>query len=490
VSLRAKLSIIVGAAAAGLVLVTVLTALIGMRETGELQAIQGRLLPRLALGPRLDADFERLGRSMQDAVAAQDRQALDQTRAIRDAMFERIATAPGAISAPQAATIRQTTDDYYSAARDVSRRLIEQETGEPMLAAMAAMQAKRAAAAAALNQATNLDYGQLAEHFGAIRAARAAAARLRIAVSAGCLALVLFLSIKLSREILGVVTDLSLGFARFGRGDFSQLIPVTTEDEVGKLTAEANQMAERLRSTLDHLAATSAELTRANDELQAFSYSVAHDLRAPLRGIDGFSQALLEDYSGRLDEDGQRYLRRVRSSAQHMAQLIDGLLSLARITRGDLRREPVDLTVLARATAERLKTAQPDRHVEFSIQDGLAAIGDGRLLSIVLDNLLANAWKFTRNQPRPLIEVASARRDSQLVFQVRDNGAGFDMTYASKLFGVFQRLHTQDEFEGTGIGLATVQRIIRRHAGRIWAEGKVGTGATFFFTLDETEQRQ
>src|SRR5262249_28420165 len=155
---------------------------------------------------------------------------------------------------------------------------------------------------------------------------------------------------------------------------------------------------------------------RANDELQSFSYSVAHDLRAPLRGIDGFSQALLEDYSGRLDDDGQRYLRRVRSSAQHMAQLIEGLLSLARITRGDLRREAVDLTALARATADRLKSAQPDRPVEFSIQDGLTTIGDGRLLSVVLDNLLANAWKFTRDQPKPCVEVAAAREDGQRIF--------------------------------------------------------------------------
>jgi signal transduction histidine kinase len=486
--LRAKLSIIVGAAAAGLVLVMLLTALIGVRESRELRAIEGRLLPRLALGPRLEADFDRLSRSMQDAVAAQDPQALDDAHAIRDAMFERIAGAPQAVNASEASALRQMIDDYYQAARDVSRRLIDQETGEAILVAMTAMQAKRATLAAALNQATSLDYRQFAEHFGAIHAARTAAARLRVAVSAGCLALVLFLSIKLSREVLGVVANLSRGFRRFGQGDFTRPIPVTTEDEVGHLTAEANQMAERLRNTLDNLAATSAELTRANDELQAFSYSVAHDLRAPLRGIDGFSQALLEEYAGKLDEEGQRYLGRVRSSAQHMGQLIDGLLSLARITRGDLRREPVDITALARASAERLRAAQPTREVSLSIQDGLASTGDGRLLSVVLDNLLANAWKFTRNQPKPLIEVARVEENGQPIFLVRDNGAGFDMTFASKLFGVFQRLHKQDEFEGTGIGLATVQRIIRRHAGRIWADSKVGGGATFFFTLNETEQ--
>jgi PAS domain S-box-containing protein len=223
----------------------------------------------------------------------------------------------------------------------------------------------------------------------------------------------------------------------------------------------------------------------ANRELEAFSYSVAHDLRAPLRGIDGFSQALLEEYAEKLDEDGQRYLRRVRESAQHMGQLIESLLSLARITRGDLRREQVDVSALARATAESLRAIQPDRNVEFHIADGLTATGDGRLLDIVLQNLLGNAWKFTRNQPLARIQLDCTRQDGRTVFFVSDNGAGFDMAYASKLFGVFQRLHTPEEFEGSGIGLATVQRIIHRHDGRIWAEGKVGGGATFYFTMHE-----
>jgi signal transduction histidine kinase len=488
VSLRAKLLIIVGVAALGLLLMILLTALIGVRETRDLRAIEGRLLPRLALGPRLEADFEHLGRAMQDAVAAQDRQALDDARSIQDAMFERIAGAPGAISPEQASALRQKVDDYYQSARDVSRRLIEQETGERMLAAMAAMQAKRAAAADALSQATNIDHRHLSEHFGAIHAARATAARLRVAVSILCLALVLSLTIKLSRDVLAVVGNLSLGFRRFGRGDFARPIPVTTKDEIGHLSSEANQMAERLRTTLERLERTSAELAGANEELQAFSYSVAHDLRAPLRGIDGFSQALLEDYSAKLDESGQHYLRRVRESARHMAQLIDGLLSLAKITRGDLRLEPVDLTALARAAAERLMSSQPDRKVEFSIQEDLATTGDGRLLSVVLENLFGNAWKFTRNRPDARIEFAVAAQEGQMVFQVRDNGAGFDMAFASKLFGVFQRLHTAQEFEGTGIGLATVQRIIRRHAGRIWASGKVGEGACFFFTVNERGQ--
>jgi PAS domain S-box-containing protein len=246
----------------------------------------------------------------------------------------------------------------------------------------------------------------------------------------------------------------------------------------------ARDISDRKRA--EETVARAKEATEAaNRELEAFSYSVAHDLRAPLRGIDGFSQALLEDYSAKLDEDGQRYLGRVRESAQHMAQLIESLLSLARITRSELQRERVDLSDLARTKAERLKASQPDRNVEFLIGKGLTAVGDGSLLDVMLENLLGNAWKFTRNQPKACIEFASTRQNGQAVFLVRDNGAGFDMAYASKLFGVFQRLHTSEEFEGTGIGLATVQRIIRRHDGRIWAEGKVASGATFFFTLNE-----
>ena len=226
----------------------------------------------------------------------------------------------------------------------------------------------------------------------------------------------------------------------------------------------------------------------ANRELEAFSYSVAHDLRAPLRSIDGFSLALLEDYPEKLDADGKGYLRNLRVSAQHMAQLIDDLLMLARVTQADLRREPVDLSGLARATALQLQRAQPDRQVEFVMTDGLVGHGDGRLLRILFENLLNNAWKFTRKRPGARVEFGCSHRDEQPVYFIRDNGAGFDMAYSAKLFGVFQRLHATNEFEGTGIGLATVQRIIRRHGGQIWAEGEVDRGATFSFTLGNEEQ--
>jgi PAS domain S-box-containing protein len=244
----------------------------------------------------------------------------------------------------------------------------------------------------------------------------------------------------------------------------------------------ARDISERKRAE-EALARAKEAAEAASHELESFSYSVAHDLRAPLRGIDGFSQVLLEDYADKLDAEGQRYLGRVRESAQHMAQLIESLLALARVTRDDIRRETVDLSALARATVERLRASQPERPAEIVIGEGLTLEGDARLLGLVLENLFSNAWKFTRNQGVAQIELGRRGYGIETVFFIKDNGAGFDMTFASKLFGVFQRLHAPSEFEGTGIGLATVQRILTRHGGRIWAEGDVGKGATFFFTL-------
>jgi len=223
----------------------------------------------------------------------------------------------------------------------------------------------------------------------------------------------------------------------------------------------------------------------ANLELEAFSYSVAHDLRSPLRAIDGFSQALLEDYGPKLEGDGRDYLQRVRASAQHMAELIDDLLTLSRVTRAEMRRERVDVSDLARTIMARLQTVAPERRVEVVIPDGLAGSGDPGLLGVVLENLLGNAWKFTSKRKEARIEVGATHQDGAKAFFVRDDGAGFDMAYASRLFGVFQRLHHVNEFEGTGIGLATVQRIVKRHGGRVWATGEIDRGATFYFTLAE-----
>jgi light-regulated signal transduction histidine kinase (bacteriophytochrome) len=244
------------------------------------------------------------------------------------------------------------------------------------------------------------------------------------------------------------------------------------------------------RAANESLRARNLELEQAKEaveatsrELESFSYSVSHDLRAPLRSIDGFSQALEEDNGRQLDEVGRSHLKRVREATRRMAALIDDLLRLARISRGELTKEIVDLTPIVRSIVERLRRAEPSRQVELVVPDHLMARGDPRLLAVALENLLSNAWKFTSKRPVAHLEVGL--QPGKNVYFVHDDGAGFDMRYSDRLFGAFQRLHTVQEFEGTGIGLATVQRIVRRHGGRIWAEAGVDQGATFYFTLGD-----
>ncbi len=229
------------------------------------------------------------------------------------------------------------------------------------------------------------------------------------------------------------------------------------------------------------------ELEAANQELEAFSYSVSHDLRAPLRSIDGYSQALLEDYGQLLPAEGHKFLMHVRRSTFRMTELIDDLLKLSQVTRAQINLMNVDLTEIAESILSELQRTYPERRVELYIAPNLFARGDPRLLQVVLENLLNNAWKYTSKQEHAEIEFGAKQEKTQTIFFVHDNGAGFDMAYVDKLFGAFQRLHTTTEFPGTGIGLATVQRILHRHGGRVWAEGAVNEGATFFFTLPAAE---
>jgi signal transduction histidine kinase len=346
------------------------------------------------------------------------------------------------------------------------------------------------------------------------------ALRLSAAIGAGVLGMSLVAAYVLAALLQGRISEPILALADTARAvstrqDYSVRAPTFGADELGALTDAFNQMLGRIEDQARALRASQAELQRyateleqrveerthalqasnealernaaqllaANRELDAFAYSVSHDLRAPLRSIDGFSQVVLQDYADRLDDAGRDALQRVRAATQRMGLLIDDLLKLARITRVEIRPEPVDLSGIAQEIVAELQRTTPDRQVDLAIAPGLKAQGDPRLLRVVLDNLLRNSWKYTAKQPRPRVEFGAVDVNGGRAFMVRDNGAGFDMQYADKLFGVFQRLHSAAEFEGTGVGLATVMRIITRHGGRIWAEGAVDQGATFYFTL-------
>lgn len=250
---------------------------------------------------------------------------------------------------------------------------------------------------------------------------------------------------------------------------------------------QAEEQVRQLNAELERrITERTTQLEFSNRELEAFAYSVAHDLRAPLRSISNFTLALSEDCADKLDTTGLDYLQRIRASSQRMAELIDGILALSRVNRTEFVETGVNLSAVARSISEQLQRWQPERTARFELQDGLVDRGDSQLLRLVLENLLGNAWKFTRERPVAEIEFGTLPESGAgRVYFVRDNGAGFDMEYQKKLFGVFQRLHTQQEFEGNGVGLATVQRIIRRHGGRVWGEGQVEQGATFYFTLHE-----
>jgi K+-sensing histidine kinase KdpD len=293
--------------------------------------------------------------------------------------------------------------------------------------------------------------------------------------------------LRSGEDIIGV-----LGLATLHEHDFSlestfletMANQIATATQNALLHSEVQEYASDLERRVKQ---RTAQLENTNKELEAFAYSVSHDLRGPLRAIDGYSNILLEDYGSRLDEEGRDFLQRLRQSSQHMGQLIDDLLKLSRLTRQEMTREKVDLGALAVEVFRELNSVEMDRKIVFTVGDELTALADARLMQVALANLFSNAIKFTRKVPQAEIEFDAWIENGEKIFFVRDNGAGFDMRYANKLFAVFERLHSASEFEGNGIGLATVQRIINRHGGRLWAEGAINQGATFYFTLDSLE---
>lgn len=280
--------------------------------------------------------------------------------------------------------------------------------------------------------------------------------------------------------LLAALAVTAIGAAFMLRAFRAQLLAVRAQaDEALRNEMQAREALLRRRTT---------ELENANKDLESFASAVSHDLRAPLGSILGFSQALEEDYLGELDDVGRECVQWIRSSAQQMQQLLDGLMQMARISRTEVQREQVDLSAMAREVAAALQHAHPDRAVDFHIADGVVASGDERLLRAVMENLIGNAWKFTSKRDAARIEVGVRHDDGAPAYYVRDNGAGFDSDHAAKMFRPFQRLHSEKEFSGTGIGLATVQTIVQRHGGRTWAEGEPGRGATIYFTIGSPQE--
>ena len=299
-------------------------------------------------------------------------------------------------------------------------------------------------------------------------------------------------ALALSRGITRPLVLLTKAASAISRGNYSQVVDLRRNDELGTLAQAFNTMTAQVRESQRNLeqkiSARTAELETSNRELESFSYSVSHDLRAPLRAIDGFSRILAEDHSNKLDADALRVLDVIRTNTKQMGRLIDDLLTFSRLGRKPIERSPVDMEELVRDISAQIGSADPESAPRFEMGQLQAAYGDPALLRQVVFNLLSNAAKYSRENQAPQVQISCERQNGENIYYVKDNGVGFDMNYANKLFGVFQRLHGPEEFEGTGVGLAIVQRIIHRHGGRVGAEGKVNEGATFYFTLPKEQE--
>jgi signal transduction histidine kinase len=289
------------------------------------------------------------------------------------------------------------------------------------------------------------------------------------------------------RDVLARIAALQQATRQVAAGNWDFILSLRGDDEIGELSKNFDAMTKSLRQSFAQIERSNHDLAALNEELKAFSYSVSHDLRGPLRSMDGFSLVLLQDYGDTLDAEGKDTLKRIRAASQRMGELIDDLLRLSQVTRAELNVTRVDLSAIAREIADEIDREPSGRSAQWVIEAGMSIRADPALMRIAMQNLLQNAWKFTARTAKPVIHVGVLQREGKMLYFVDDNGVGFDMAHAHNLFNAFQRLHHASDFPGTGIGLAIVQRIMRRHEGTIWADAKEGEGATFFFSVKEVE---
>jgi len=496
-----RIALLVSLAAIALIVLTIVTLVLGRRGEQQLDGIETRYVPLIELDRDLKRVVAEVMKAMEDAVGAADEAPLVDAARLRGEFLRRLAMGRDEIADNGAdpGALVAAFEAYYRAARALAEAVVGGAPLSNLTAEIEALRAARRDLLAKLDATTSPDRNRLAGAFATARASQRESLVIDIVVACAMLLVMGFLSWRLTRRTVRSLAAVSAGIERVARGDFAHEIDVPPGDEIADLAREANRTTARLRDfreqverevqrTRTALVETQRQAhvaTAANKELEAFSSAVSHDLRAPLRGIDGFSQALVEDEAERLSPKGQEYLQRIRNCAQRMGELIDDLLRLSRVTRADFRKEQIDLSAMVALVVGELRKVQPDRAVEVVIQDKVKAFADPRLMRITLENLINNAWKFTVKTAAPRIEFGTRTDDEGTVYFVRDNGAGFDMKYADRLFGAFQRLHTDQDFAGTGIGLATVQRIVARHGGVIWVEAAVGMGATFLMTLPE-----
>jgi signal transduction histidine kinase len=399
----------------------------------------------------------------------------------------------------QVAQVQAVQDTFLLWNREIATPVIDAVKAGSSAAAIAVISSGRGKARideirAQLGALTGAERDRASGRFAASHDAALIVRRIAFWGTLGAIVLAVIIAVLFARRLSRRVRAVSTAAASLAGGNFAERVPVVGHDEIADLAISFNAMASQLeaaaaaeRETNEELRRRTIETESANGELEAFSYSVSHDLRAPLRSIDGFSQALIEDYGPALDQSARGYIDRVRAASLRMAGLIDDLLRLSRLSRDVMSEESIDLSAMSTEVVAGLRAAEPERPVDVTIRPGMRATGDTRLVRIALENLIGNAWKFTRERPDARIEVSQQIGPDGPEFVVADNGAGFDMRYAANLFAPFQRMHPVERFSGSGIGLATVQRIVHRHGGTIRADSEIGEGSRFHFTLGTTE---